>query len=1657
MKIGVPKVFLGIILLLLHFSLRAQTPELNLSRTFGLSLSTPFKLEFDQEGNMVVLEHNILKTFDQNGNLLKKLNLVRDNDPGTFQSFELDKEGNFYLVDVYHSSLQKVTAAGEVVMKVGSEGSGPRHFRNPNDLALDKEGNIYVADTQNNRIQKLNSKGEFLKSFVFPGDTTHKKAVAIEAAPSGTLYVLGIYGKLYKLTQDLQLIDSMQLQFEDTPTYHISNSLGLDQEENIYVFYTSPGRIDKYSSSGKFLKSFASSVNGTKIFTDGLIETTVAEDGEVYVTNRSSNGTGDIQIFGKDGEFKRKIGNQAGYIGITQDDQGQYFLLQENPTYSIQLYNSFGVFVKEFDYTGREGGPQWTPVTIKSDRAGNIYCLEINSVNTGLARIQKFSNEGKFIKTAVEVALDPANYDAYRKGDFHIDSYGNFFLLDCYRGTLKKYNQLGFVVSTLWLSTNNHLLYMPTNLAMDLDGNMFVLDIDGYRISKFNHKGELLHVFQTPKPAGFMFAGWKPQASSMQTDAQGNLYLWNGVGNIIRVYNPSGTQINQINGSSGFLSFNRNSNKLLVLNLSYVNEHISGAPEKVSVITGKIFKETSSNCLPDVNDVPVSGIVVKAEPGPYFGISNEMGLYTIPVDTGTYIVTPILPSEEAGRDITLACLPSNKVPVKSFLTQVAGPNIGLNIKLTPFLNVNVSSSLRRRCFQNVTTVAYSNSGFAPAQNAQVKLQLPPEVIFISASLPHYQDHKGNYVFEVGDLKPGQQGTISIIDSVSCDDPSIRGLTVCTKAWITPANAKPEPASWNKAEIAVSGASAENTQVRFVIQNQGSGNMTDSLSYRVLQDTELSLNSRYKLASGDSLVLRFPTSGRVIRVEADQPVGNPIKATASANVEIKKRNNGLPAIPMMAFPIDDPEPEITEQCLPIVDSFDPNDKQVEPVGLTAEHYTPFNTPLRYTVRFQNTGTDVAYRVVVVDTLSADVDLATLQMGTVSHPYKLSVTGKERPVLTFTFNNIMLPDSSVDQAKSNGSIQFSIKPKANLPDKHLIENFADIFFDYNEPVRTNTTINRLHDLPQVVKSDQQLSADDVVASPSITGFTPSQSRAGQLVIITGKNFGLIGSKNQVLFNAVQAQVIEASETRLKVVVPTNTLTGKIKVVTPDGAVTSSNDYVIFQPPVFTAVTPMEAVPGEVITITGKHFSSVASQDTLTINGVQAQVLEATETQLKVGVPETVYSGKIMLKTLGGQVETTESFKIWHHPVIASFSPAGGKQGTQVVITGTKFSGSAHLNKVLFNNQLAEVVSAQPTSLTVKVPNGATTGLIKVETEHGYSTSSSSFQVYQPPVISGFSPAEGRVGAEVTLEGSHLSEDLVEKVFLGTIPCSIIGYGLKSIKVLVPADAVSGRFSIQSKGGQTQSTSAYHVWYPPVISEVDKARERVGGNLTLTGRNFAEEAQRNKVLFGDKSAQVLQSAEYQLTVRIPIGAVSGQVTVNTPGGTATHRIDIIPAPVITKVNPTSASVGTVVELYGQDFMTLNKRDTVYFAGVEALIISTSPSLLKVQVPRGAVTGKVAVAGAGGTAEADFQVEELSPDQAIQVYPNPTPDRFTVDFIKADFDVLSVQVFDVAGKLLYTAPLPSGQLAKAEINLPSSPAGIYVLVVQTSKGKVIKRIHLL
>jgi len=136
------------------------------------------------------------------------------------------------------------------------------------------------------------------------------------------------------------------------------------------------------------------------------------------------------------------------------------------------------------------------------------------------------------------------------------------------------------------------------------------------------------------------------------------------------------------------------------------------------------------------------------------------------------------------------------------------------------------------------------------------------------------------------------------------------------------------------------------------------------------------------------------------------------------------------------------------------AYDPNDKLVHPnrsFGFD-QNYTLFEETMEYTVRFQNTGNDTAFNVVIRDNLDGNLDWTTFKPIIGSHPFETLL--HKDGLVEFSFKNILLPDSTTNEPLSHGFITYTIAPKAGLAENTLIENTASIFFDFNPPIVTNT---------------------------------------------------------------------------------------------------------------------------------------------------------------------------------------------------------------------------------------------------------------------------------------------------------------------------------------------------------------------------------------------------------------------------------------------------------------------------------------------------------------------------------------------------------------------------------------------------------------------------
>ncbi len=486
-----------------------------------------------------------------------------------------------------------------------------------------------------------------------------------------------------------------------------------------------------------------------------------------------------------------------------------------------------------------------------------------------------------------------------------------------------------------------------------------------------------------------------------------------------------------------------------------------------NIISGKVVID--DNCIMDGTEQAMEGFIVKTVPNNFYGITDSSGAFTILTDTGTYQVEQVIPVTNSLFINPLCPIPNyHTVHFDSLGMDTTGIDFHNEAIACPYLTIDINSNRRRRCFTNNTYVHYCNDGYADASGVEVYVQFPDYVIFVSANYPYTIDTLGNYVFDIGTLAHGDCGDIHIIDSVACIN-GITGLTQCTEAWITPPNDCVNSLdtaaynAWDKSSVMVEGECIGDTIIRFTITNTGdlgNGDMQIASEYRVYRNTLLVLTNTFQLLGQEVLIIDIPADGATYRLEADQHPMHP--GNSHPNETIENCGNPYNSTGFVnIFPMDDADAEIEIDCMEIIDSYDPNDKSVSPQGITANNYLMPGTVLDYVIRFQNTGSDTAFTVVVIDTLSAHLDVSTFQQGICSHPYTLDVKGQGSPILTFTFNNINLEDSTSNEPNSHGFIKFKIAPYDSIPMGTAIENTAHIYFDYNLPIVTNTTFVTISD--------------------------------------------------------------------------------------------------------------------------------------------------------------------------------------------------------------------------------------------------------------------------------------------------------------------------------------------------------------------------------------------------------------------------------------------------------------------------------------------------------------------------------------------------------------------------------------------------------------------
>jgi uncharacterized repeat protein (TIGR01451 family) len=503
------------------------------------------------------------------------------------------------------------------------------------------------------------------------------------------------------------------------------------------------------------------------------------------------------------------------------------------------------------------------------------------------------------------------------------------------------------------------------------------------------------------------------------------------------------------------------------------------------LIEGKVYADFNSNCMYN----PPSEYSLKN-----FIVYNSIEQYGVNVQGDRYFM-PLFYSDSAvlkilnlDSNLYVACgRDSIKIDLRG-KTDTAGIDFPIRSNKTGHcINISsLSAGLLRPGGWSDYHLNYQNNAFDTAYNAYIEIEVDTLAIDTIKSLFSFTLTGNVLRFNLGHVRPFGYSSVSY--SIKLKTTVIIGSMHCHRAKVFPiCNLYPSTV-YDSSVIQPMIRCLPNDTVEFTLRNIGTKDQKDWGLVKSYEDIIIFKIDSFKLNKSDVRIWKHKLDiNKVYTAEVYSSNHHPVTPILIRQNDLcVNKRTMIPQNTALNFSRRDEAKEYEEACMIVRGSYDPNIKSVQPVGMYAEHYTSTGTELKYRIDFQNTGTDTAFRVLLIDTLSSFLNIASFVPGVSSHPYSVEFGGR---AVKFIFDPIRLVDSGTNEPASHGYVNFKIKHIPGISPNARIENKVDIYFDYNTPIRTNTVLNTIFDtihvyIPKTVVVDTFLATPDSLKIPALS---------------------------------------------------------------------------------------------------------------------------------------------------------------------------------------------------------------------------------------------------------------------------------------------------------------------------------------------------------------------------------------------------------------------------------------------------------------------------------------------------------------------------------------------------------------------------------------------
>lgn len=453
-------------------------------------------------------------------------------------------------------------------------------------------------------------------------------------------------------------------------------------------------------------------------------------------------------------------------------------------------------------------------------------------------------------------------------------------------------------------------------------------------------------------------------------------------------------------------------------------------------------------------------------------------------------------------------------------------------------------------------------------------------------------------------------------------------------------------------------------------------------------------------------------------------------------------------------------------------------------------------------------------------------------------------------------------------------------------------------------------------QEVLDTNQYSSSEV----KLVSFGPNPVMRGATLCFYGSNLDKVGAVEVPgVAPITDIEVVKSGNpSEIRVQLPAEgTEVGKVKLVAGKKELFTQSEVTYIEPIVFESFSATEAMPGDVITITGDYMNLVT--EVIFANEVSVPVnAGATRHQTSVTVPANAITGEPILTDGENLIYSFTEIKIGK-PTVTSLTIEDARPGKPAVVEGTflnmiekfVFEGGVVLDTTAFT------LNEGNTSISVDIPSKAKSGDVLLISYAKDTLNAGSVTMIRPAGLS-VSPVPVKAGSALEISGSDL--ELVTSVdFVGASGATFSCAEGKITVESVPATAVEGDITLVMDNGES-STVAFTLVHPTVVS-IAPATITAGDTLVVSGTDLDLIS---GVTLGGKE-EAFEASEDELKIATAATSVSGKIVLKLANGETVEPADEITVNydsfIVVNEMPAAEHIGAAVTFKGTNFMMIDR----------------------------------------------------------------------------------------------------------------------------------------